>query len=246
LKGNREPTKRRIGPFSRLSKAWSIVFASLLLDGLLAFRQIAIIPQDRAHLISIICLIITLPFLNQLHVSRFLAGIRGLQVKNRDTSPRGVNRIFLGFTVAGLILAKLLLLPSLTNFISLIVTAGLIFGIVLSARHFIQEANKHSSNLRKSPWLYIQLWERQMVILYCLPIFAARAVSLVGALSINSEGPPIDGIVYPLTSIILLLALKPSRSSFIGWCKRCKAPTPIAFADYGSCPACDEMLARRV
>jgi hypothetical protein len=246
LKWNSEHTKRRIGPFARLSKIWVIVFLSLLLDGVVAFSQIVIIEPERAQLISIICGIFILPFLNQGNVCLFLARIRGFQERNRNSGKAIANRLLVGTTVGGLILAKLLLLPSISNFLSLIVTGGLIFGIILSARHFISEAHKHSSYLRASPWLYIQLWERQILVLYILPIVAARCISLCGALSTYTTDNSIISAVYPIASAILLLALKPARSSFIGWCKKCKAPTPIAFSDYGSCPACDETLALNI
>ena len=246
MKWNSELTKRRIGPFARLSKVWVIVFLSLLLDGVLVFSQIVIIAPERAQIISIICGIFILPFLNQGNISRFLARIRGIQGRNRNSGKTAASRLLVGTAIGGLILTKLLLLPSISNFVSLIVTGGLIVGIILSARHFLSEAHKHSNALLASPWLYIQLWERQMLILYILPIVAARCISLCGALSTHATDDSVTSASYPIASAILLLALKPARSSFIGWCKKCKAPTPIAFVDYGTCPACDGALAQNI
>jgi hypothetical protein len=233
---------RRVGPFARLSKIWHILFVSLVIDGLLAFYPISLIPPDRAQMIAALCCIFTIPFLNQESLSRLLSQARKTSNKNRDSNKANQNKFLVGAIVGALILTKLLLLPKLSGLFSLIFTAALVVCILMSAKHFIAETKAHSAKLKSSPWLYIQFWERQIVTIYCLPLIAARTVSTCGALSANAPGNLFNAVAYPIASVILLLALKPKRSTFIGWCQRCKTPTPIAFVEYGSCPSCEESL----
>jgi len=237
----KQPPKARVGPFARLSKIWQILFLSLPADGIVAIYLNSKIPVDRAQLLAALATVITLPFLNQKRVASKLANLRRWQSESRGQRSRRPG-ILLGVLLACLIAAKLAMLPTLSSLLSLVVAGILILGIISSVKHVVGESKKRNDVLVKSPQLYVTAWEQQLVTLCSIPMLAARVVSLCGALSLGNMNYPVLGSTYLLTSVVLLLALKPEISSFVGWCRNCKSPTPIAFVEYGSCPRCDPAL----
>lgn len=243
LKGNRTATPVRTGPFGRLSKVWRFSFLSLLIDAVVARYCGAALPAEKAQVVALLCAAITLPFLNQQRVARSLATLRRWQSGSLKKRSQTIKPL-IGLVIALLIGGKLILLPTINNVASLLVAGIIILGIISSMKHVMNETRARSHSLAQAPWLYVLLWERQLVALLCIPIVAARLISLCGALSLGSASHPTASVVYLLIGIVLLLALKPQRSTFIGWCPSCKSPAPIAFVEYGSCPRCNEELAR--
>jgi hypothetical protein len=241
LKGNRTATPTLTGPFARLSKVWRFAFLSLLIDIVAASYLGTSLPPEQAQALAALCAVVTIPFLNQQRVSRSLAAMRRWQNGPRRNGSRSTTPL-IGFVIAVLIGAKLILLPTINNIASLLVAGIILLGIISSIRHVVSEARTRSRSLARTPSLHVVLWEQQLVGLFCIPIVAARLVSLWGALSLGTTAQPAANISLLVISVVLLLALKPHRSSFIGWCPNCKSPTPIAFIEYGSCPQCDEHL----
>lgn len=242
LKSNRPPTaRRRIGPHTRLMRVWSTLLASLLLDVVWVFVPHTPISEEIALALVITCAAITLPFLNQNNLALLLSRLRNLGRNPEQKNVRMVQRLLLIVLVL-VVVGKLAILPSLTNFLGALCAAAVFFGILRSVQHARREQKQQDKDLRESPWLQVTIWERQIVIISCIALAAARLISLFGSLSLQGTG------VTPLSlgsfgaSVLLLLCLKPNRSAFIGICKKCKTPIPIAFVDYGSCPSCDKGL----
>jgi hypothetical protein len=202
------------------------------------------LSPERAQIVGAVSVAITLPFLNQSRLARSLARLRRWQSRASGHKPPLPAKTLVIIVLSVLIAGKLLLLPTLNNFASFAVAGILLLGVISTVRHVLREAIIRSQSLIKTPWLHVRLWEQQLVTLFCIPMAAARIVSLCGALSVGAALHPFLNVTYLIISVILLLALKPERSSFIGWCPQCKSPTPIAFVEYGSCPQCDEQLAR--
>jgi hypothetical protein len=222
-------------------KVWRILFVSFVLDGAVAFGLNTALTAEQAQVAAVVSATIALPFIHQKGLLQGLARVRRSQNRARRTGSRQ-GAILMAVLLAALIAAKLVLLPSLNNIASLLFALILLAGIISSARHVMRESRSHAEALRTSPWLYITMWERQLVVLFSVPMVAARSISLIGALSLGSTPHPYFAVLYLATSVVLLLILQPQRSSFIGWCPRCKSPTPIAFVEYGSCPKCDAAL----
>ena len=197
-----------------------------------------LLSSELAQSIAVIGALFILPFLNQRRLSRNLASLRRLQNRARTNSQLNGKTALL-LVIGAFVVTKLAMIPSLNRIPALIVAAIMILGIVSSVRHFLKETHARSKSLAESPWLHVVLWERQLILLLCIPIFAARLVSLVGALSLGTTATPEYNLVYPVLGVILLLALRPNKDAFIGWCPKCKSPTPIAFVEYGTCPRCD-------
>lgn len=224
-------------------KLWRILFVSFVIDGVVAIGPNTVLTAEQAQVAAVVSVIIALPFIHQKGLLQGLARVRRSQNRaRRAESGRGA--VLLAVLLAALVAAKLVLLPSLNNVAALVFAAILLLGIISSARHVMRETRVHAEALRTSPWLYITLWERQLVVLFSVPMVAARSISLIGALSLGSTPHPYFAALYLATSVVLLLILQPQRASFIGWCPRCKSPTPIAFVEYGSCPKCDATLAQ--
>jgi len=223
-------------------KLWRILFISFVIDGAVAIGLNTVLTAEQAQVAVVVSAIIALPFIHQKGLLQGLARVRRSQNRARRVGSRR-GAVLLAVLLATLVAAKLVLLPSLNNVAALVFAAILLLGIISSARHVMRETRTHAEALRTSPWLYITLWERQLVVLFSVPMVAARSISLIGALSLGSTPHPYFAALYLATSVVLLLILQPQRASFIGWCPRCKSPTPIAFVEYGSCPKCDAMLA---
>lgn len=215
---------------------------SLVADGVAALLLNTTLSAERAQAIAAVSAVIALCFANQRSVSQGVAKVRRSQNHSRHAGSRR-NAIVVTALLAALVFAKLIFLPTLNNFASLLAALILLVGIASSLRHLIRESRARTEALRISPWLYITLWERQLVVLFCIPMIAARCISLCGALSLGTMSHPYFAGAYLATSIVLLLILQPQRSAFMGWCPLCKSPTPVAFVEYGSCPKCDSTLA---
>jgi hypothetical protein len=238
---------QRKGLYTRISEIWRVIFASLLIDLLINatinHRAATINTPQFSHyaleMASLICAAATLPFLNKALIFNLLSKLRRAQNKSRasrSSSPLlSWGSVIL---VLVLIVAKLTLLPSFNNLLSVGLALFLIIAAITSARHLLQETAIHAKSLVSSPWLYIPIWERQLIILFSLPIVLARMVSLLGVLSFNCGATYIFPLITTITSAILLLAMKPERRSFVGICKNCLAPAPIAYVEYGACPRC--------
>jgi hypothetical protein len=238
--------KQRKGPYTRISQFWRVVFASLLIDLALnatinpktSILKSAAISLNAIELVAIICATCTLPFLNQNRILDLLSKLRHTQNRDRSTSSRSPLKWGVVLLVALLILAKLTLLPTLNNLLSVVFAVVFLIAALISARHLLRESSAHAKSLIASPWLYIPIWERQLVILFSIPIILARLVSVMGTLSLCCGANNALAFVATITSAILMLALRPERRSFIGLCKRCLAPAPLAYVEYGSCPRC--------
>jgi hypothetical protein len=224
-------------------KVWRILFISFVIDGAVAIGLNSVLTAEQAQVAAVVGAIIALPFIHQKGLLQGLARVRRSQNRSRQTGSRQ-GAIVMAVLLVVLVAAKLVFLPTLNNIASLAFAAILLLGIISSARHVMRESRSHAEALRTSPWLYITMWERQLVVLFSLPMVAARSISLIGALSLGSTPHPYFAVLYLATSVVLLLILQPQRASFIGWCPRCKSPTPIAFVEYGSCPKCDATLAQ--
>lgn len=235
-------TSSRIGPFTRLSAIWRALFLSLALDSLVLVYFNHVLPFEPAQIAAAIAALCTLPFLNQAALAKTLAKTRRWQTKSGRPS-RLPQRAIIPLLIILMISAKLAFLPTLNSFAAIMVTIIILIWIASGVKHTIRQNRERSRILARSPWLHVVLWERQIVLLFLLPMIAARMVSLFGALSLGSATSPTFALGAMATSIILLAALKPVRSAFIGWCPNCRSPTPIAFVEYGSCPGCDQHLA---
>lgn len=242
MNSDKRSLTNRVGPFTRLSQVWRIVFLSLIIDGVLAHFLSTTIPSEVTQRIAALCAIIVLPFLNQKRLAKRIALIRGQMGGNRAKSA-GSNKAIIIAVITLIVVTKLALLPALNSIAAFIVAGIIVLGIVSTIKHFLKESTTRSQSLSKSPWLYVLLWERQLVIVFCLPIIAARLISLCGALSLGTMQTPAMGALYLITSAVLLTAIKPDKSAFMGWCPICRSPVPIAFVEYGSCPRCNKELA---
>lgn len=237
---------RRKGPYTRIAQFWRFIFASLVIDLAVsatinpkaAILKSAAINLNALELVATTCAACTLPFLNQSRILDLLSKLRRAQNRGRSANSRSPLRWGGVLLVAVLILAKLTLLPTLNNLLSVVFAVVFLIAALTSARHILRESSAHAKSLIASPWLYIPIWERQLVILIAIPILLARMVSLMGALSLCCGANNALAFVATITSAILLLALKPERRSFVGLCKRCLAPAPLAYVEYGSCPQC--------
>jgi hypothetical protein len=216
---------------------------SLALDSVVAMycnKALSLEPAQFAAAIAALC---TLPFLNQAALARTLAKARRFQ-NNSGKSNRLPQRIAVSFIILLIVGIKLAFLPTLNSFVAIVVAMIILLWIASGVQHVIRGNRERSRTLARSPWLHVVLWERQIVLLFILPMISARLISMFGALSLGNATSPAFAVVAMVASIILLAALRPERSAFIGWCPSCRSPAPIAFVEYGSCPRCDEHLAQ--
>jgi hypothetical protein len=221
---------------------WRALFLSLALDSVVVVYLNKTLPVEPAQIAACIAAICTLPFLNQAGLAKALTTTRRLQSDSKR-SPRLNQRAAIALIIIVTALAKLSLLPKLNSFVAIVVATIVVLGIVSSMRHMIRQHRERALILDRSPLLQIVLWERQMVLLFTIPMLLARIISLCGALSLGNASSPAFAAGGFVTSTILLAALKPNRSAFIGWCPQCRSPAPSAFVEYGSCPQCNEKLA---
>jgi len=220
---------------------WSVLVLSLPLDVLWVFVPHSAISEEYAQSLAIVCGLVTLPFLNQKKIATLLSSLRTLGKEPKQRNARVIQTV-LALIVALLITAKLLVLPSLTTFLGAVCSILVVIGALRGAMHVRQQQRRQTKELEDSPWLRVTLWEQQVVVIWCIALVAARLVSLFASLSLDGTGVTTLSVTCFAASFLLLLCLKPNRTAFVGVCKKCKTPIPIAFVDYGSCPSCDKSL----
>ena len=242
MKSNSKANTRRVGPFTRLSAIWRYLLLSLALDSVVALYFNKTLAVEPSQIVAAIAAVCALPFLNQAALARGLAKVRRLQ-SNSGQSNRLPQRAVTTALIILMIGAKLAFLPTLNSLVAIVVALIILLWITSGVQHVMRENHERSRTLAHSPWLHVVLWERQIILLFILPMISARIVSICGALSLGNAASPAFAVGALVTSIILLAALKPERSAFIGWCPSCRSPAPIAFVEYGSCPRCNEELA---
>lgn len=235
----------RIGPYTRLSRIWQGVLYSLVIDAVAVVLVNAPISSAQAEVGAVLCALLTMPFLNQRGIAQGMAHLRTL-ARTPDHRTQRLVSVLLVLVLGVIITSKLLTFSRVDNLLGAVFTALIVIGIVSSIRTMLAHRQAQAKQLTEAPWEYIPLWERQLVIIAAIPMVTARLVSLFGALSTH------DGEVTGLTiatfgtSMLLLLILKPNRATYVGHCSRCKTPVPIAFVQFGTCPACDPELGDRL
>lgn len=141
---------------------------------------------------------------------------------------------------------KALLLPRLDNIVALFFLLCLVIGALKTFQQALKDTKVLRDTHRNNPKIQIDQWQMQLVVIFLLPMIAARAVSI--CLSAANTEP--DQLAWCgtglLTSGLLLSMLKPKRTCFIGVCQKCKHPVPIVFVEFGSCPRCDDKLREKI
>lgn len=237
--GSRKP--RRLGPYGRLSRIWPLLFVSLLVDPLLPFVIHPQVPNEVALAVACGLAILLLPCLAQDRIQKMVSRLRTFSRKGAEQPSRAQSFMVLAAIV-------LTILPKVVGVagISVIFLGAVIVIVALvvtvAFRRSIKQRAKDRDLLAEKPWLQIESWEAQLVLLLLIPMLAARGISLCGALV---AGPP-DAILarlpFFLVGAAFLAMLKPDKRLFLGHCKRCKLTVPIVLADFGSCVRCDQRL----
>jgi hypothetical protein len=219
--------------------------ASLCIDPLIAVYSSPQIPKDGALRVAIGCALLTLPFLKQDRVCQLVAKLRTHNKKLLESRSMLMSGVILaGITIMAAV--KVLMLPRLDNLVAMAFLLCVIVGALKTFRQALRDTKALGEILSENPRKQIDQWQRQLVVIFLLPMLAARAISLT--LSAASTAP--DQAVWCgaglLMSGLLLSMMKPARSCFIGVCRTCKHPVPIVFVEFGSCPRCDEKLKEKM
>jgi hypothetical protein len=120
----------------------------------------------------------------------------------------------------------------------IVVLCAAIRAVVVAHREGVRDRE----HLLSDAWSHVQRWEDQVLIVFMIPLLAARLTSLCGALmSVPTENGALRAVLVGI-GILLLCVVKPQKTYFIGACPRCKHPVPIATVDLGSCLNCDAQL----
>jgi hypothetical protein len=224
----------RIGPHTRLTWFWKAVFGSLILDGLILLLEPGAITPQLARLGAILCALLTLPFIDQEKLARGLALLRSRPSDTKSDKSKLV-KIGIVIAVALALMIKLSSLPEIRSVAALAIAAILVFGAWVTIQHVLKTLNEQRDLIASSPAQRVKLWENQIVAIVALPIIAA-------ALSYSQGDSYLVTLSCLATTVLLLMITKPKRSAYIGSCRRCKAPVPVAYVSYGSCPGCDKGL----
>jgi hypothetical protein len=174
-----------------------------------------------------------------------MSRLRNFHKRPDEATPKALQKLLL-VAIALSVAVKLLVLPRLDNFVGLLFAIIIAIGLISSVRRGLEQSRVHRQALKDSPWTQVGLWEKQLIAIFTIPMVAARLVSLIGALTAHNGEVTQVSVVSFVASVLLLLALRPQRSHYLGMCAKCKSPIPIVFVEYGSCPACDRELAEKL
>jgi len=239
-KPNQVQSRIRRGPHARTHLLWHILLGSLVADPLIPLITTPQIPLELATSVAVLCAMFILPFLAQSSLHSLLSRLRHMHLKSLDGS-RGLTY---GLTSA----AVLILISKIALAAKVAPLFGLAFVIIIVAgarsylKKFLQQAEDDKKLFESNPWAKVQRWEQQLIVFVSLPLILARVISLCGAFAELPSDNTSLRFVFLGVSALLLGLLQPNRPFFIGYCRRCKHPTPIVFQDMGSCLNCDAGL----
>lgn len=201
----------------------------------------AIIPPKvpltvATHMATLMALAI-LPFLAQGFVHDTLSKLRHLHTKSIEGTPRTLP-LLLVIGVCGIFLMKILTVTLLPGAAAALLT----FIILVNAIKYLITLSKETKADRKlmeeNPWARVQRWEHQLIIFATLPLLLARLIGICGAIADLPADSTAVRLAFTAVSALFLAMLRPDRSLFMGLCKSCKQPVPIAFRDLGCCLNC--------
>lgn len=237
------------GPYARLEIIWQVLLLSIGLDLVLLAFPIGRLSLDVAFSIATLCGLIVLLFIDQRRVHKSLSFLRNSHKtrlsRTSATIPVALVLLFgvVKLAKTGLIalLAPIALMGAagiVSAFIIIALLSAAIRAIILAHREGIRDRE----HLLNDAWSHVQRWEDQVIIVFMIPLLAARITSFCG---VFMSAPPENGALRAVLvgmGILLLCVVKPQKIFFIGSCPRCKHPVPIATVDLGSCLNCDEQL----
>jgi hypothetical protein len=233
--------RTRVGPYSRLSWHWNIIFASALLDPLLPYVITPRVPPGVALAVAAALGLFLLPCLAQARMQKTISRLRLFNQESLKNPSKAAYALIL-FAVSAGLLPKIFVAASLNLFVFLAVL--LMLGAVLAKnfRKAVSDQRLESSLMQENPWIQIERWEMQLVTLNVIPLAAARAIGLCGVLLAADPGDLLPRLPYFVTCIAFLAMLRPDKRLFLGHCKRCRLSVPIVLVDHGSCLRCDKGL----
>ena len=234
--------RRRQGPHARTSLLWQILMGSLVLDALIPLTAVPKIPIELATRLAALCAIATLPFLAQNFVHTLLSKLRMLHLRTIEEASHALP-LLVAAGVSGIFLLKILIVFQLPNMVAAIPVMAIL--IAVGIKYFIQlskEAKADRKFLEGNPWARVQRWEHQLLIFAILPLIAARLIGVCGSLADLPGHASAPRLTFTMVSALFLAMLRPDRSLFMGLCKSCKQPVPIAFRDLGCCLQCSAPL----
>ena len=239
-KPNQVQSRIRRGPHARTHLLWCILLGSLVADPLIPLLTTPQIPLEIATLVAALCAIMSLPFIAQTSLHNLLSRLRHMHTE----SLKGSRGLAYGLTGSAIIflVGKGLLATKLSPFLGLAFILILASGLRSYATKFLKQAAEDKKLFESNPWAQVQRWEQQLIVFVSLPLLLARVIGLCGAFA---DIPPEDAsvrFVFLGVSALFLGMLQPNRPFFIGYCRRCKHPTPIVFQDMGCCLNCDAGL----
>ena len=239
LNGPKNPV--RIGPYTRLSRIWGVLFASLIIDPFLPALLHLNLPYSVAVTVAVALAIPLLPCTAQHTVHDLIARLRGYNRKVMKSRSSYFQILLLIAILAG-VLPKLVAIAGI-NSIFLIAVLISVLGIsMINFKRLLKQHRDESALLLTSPWLQIQRWEVQLVLLLSIPLLAARAISICGVCLALPTNDYLARVPFLLAAALFLGMLKPDKRLFLGPCRKCKLPVPIVLVDLGSCLHCDQAL----
>lgn len=236
-KPNQVQSRIRRGPHARTHLLWSILLGSLVADPLIPLITTPQIPLELATLVAVLCAALSLPFIAQTSLHAILSRLRHMHAE----SLKGSRGLAYGLTgsAAILLFGKGLLAAKVSPILALVIFLIVASGLRSYMNKFLKQGEEDKKLFKSNPWAQVQRWEEQLIVFVSLPLVLARVIGLCGAFAdIPTEDAPLR-FVFLGVSALFLGMLQPNRPFFIGYCRRCKHPTPIVFQDMGSCLNCD-------
>lgn len=241
INSRRSRTRPRLGPYGRLSRYWSIIFASALIDPLLPYIVESRAPEGATLAAAAALCVLLLPCLAQARFHKIVSRLRVFNQTSIEKPSKALSAMILVALSAGL-LPKLVAAAVVSP---VVFVAALLLFAAFVARGFrkaVKLQQNEKSMLADNPWVQVERWEAQLITFSLLPMIAARAIGLCGVLL---DAPPDDSVIrlpYFITCVLFLAMFRPDKRLFLGHCKRCRLSVPIVFVDIGSCLRCDQKL----
>lgn len=241
INSRRSRSRARLGPYGRLSRYWSIIFASALLDPLIPYVVESRAPEGATLAAAAALGVLLLPCLAQARFHKMVSRLRVFNQASIEKPSKALSAMILFALSAGL-LPKLVAAAVVSPVV--FVSALLLFGVLLAKgfRKAVKQQRSAKSLLADNPWVQVERWEVQLITFSLLPMIAARAIGFCGVLLDAAPDDLVARLPYFITCVLFLAMLRPDKRLFLGHCKRCRMSVPIVFVDIGSCLRCDQKL----
>lgn len=224
--------------FHKAKSTWYLFFLSLPIDIIIFNLGIGAswLPKSQQTLSLIILVLLGISVLALLRNYILMGFSLAKHFRNRLIVRSGKLAFWvIAVIVVGFLFTEAYLRQSKGTWLSVLFSVLAAVGAAIPAMHAIKERLLIEKRKDRNRLLWFEESDRQRYASVMIPVFIARALSLLAAIYYYTLE---DYLLYFVLALCMLLLFEPKESDFFVLCKRCLSKTSRSLAGLRYCPKC--------